>query len=304
MSAESRRWLPTGSPARWCITSPAIRAVIRPDWPRPSTSSSPIVRKRNATARRDAGAASKSSPGPTSPSRPWRSIGRCVRKPRTSVRRQASAGARDALKLVTESSGFVGRQLDDQSTASFKWYPHHDAAPLLRCFQRTVSGPGLHGRHRVLPPDSSWPAPADLVGTEHAPPANLEPCSASNCVVTPPIVPYPGHHLCKDPHLCGQWADAGTQQPRIWSSTIPVACISAYAVVGPTKRNPRRLSSRAMAFDSSVAEGIWDGSAGRDRGDGANDHSRSARAAGVPSSAAARALAIVASILAWLRTIP
>jgi hypothetical protein len=89
-------------------------------------------------------------------------------------------GARDALEFVTEGGGFIGRQLDDQSSASFKWYPHHDAAPLLGCFQRTVSGPGLHRRHRVLPPGSSWPARADLVGTEHAPPANFKPCPASN----------------------------------------------------------------------------------------------------------------------------
>ncbi|CAM4306968.1 hypothetical protein MYSE111917_21025 [Mycobacterium senriense] len=41
------------------------------------------------------------------------------------------------------------------------------------------------------------------------------------------IVPYPGHRLYKDPQLCAQRAVAGTQQPRIWSSTIPVACISA-----------------------------------------------------------------------------
>ncbi|MDQ1645397.1 MAG: hypothetical protein QOJ50_1581, partial [Cryptosporangiaceae bacterium] len=33
---------------------------------------------------------------------------------------------------------------------------------------------------------------------------------------------------------------------------MPVACISAYAVVGPTNRKPRRFSSFAMATDSGV----------------------------------------------------
>ena len=42
------------------------------------------------------------------------------------------------------------------------------------------------------------------------------------------------------------------QQPATWSSTMPVACISAYAVVGPKNLNPRRLSSLAIAVDSAV----------------------------------------------------
>ena len=41
-----------------------------------------------------------------------------------------------------------------------------------------------------------------------------------------------------------------TKQPWRWSSTRPTACISAYAVVGPTNRIPAFLSSRAIATDS------------------------------------------------------
>jgi hypothetical protein len=71
--------------------------------------------------------------------------------------------------------------------------------------------------------------------------------------------------------------------------------------VGPTKRNPRRFNSRAIAVDSGVVEGTSEAAAGRGRGAGANDHSSSERSS---TSAAARALAIVDSILARLRTMP
>ena len=50
-------------------------------------------------------------------------------------------------------------------------------------------------------------------------------------------------------------AGAQTQQPSMWSSTSPQACISAYAVVGPTNLKPRFLSSFAIAVDSGVVAG-------------------------------------------------
>src|SRR5690606_17075044 len=50
-------------------------------------------------------------------------------------------------------------------------------------------------------------------------------------------------------------AGGGTWQAARWSSTMPVACIRAYAVVGPTNRKPRRLSSFAIATDSGVVAG-------------------------------------------------
>ena len=59
-----------------------------------------------------------------------------------------------------------------------------------------------------------------------------------------------------------------TWQPARWSSTMPVACISAYAVVGPTKRKPRFLSALASAVDSGVDRrhlGERPGRAGRRR---------------------------------------
>ena len=78
--------------------------------------------------------------------------------------------------------------------------------------------------------------------------------------------------------------------------------MSAYAVVGPTNRNPRRFSSFASAVDSGVFAGISAELRGRGRGGGANDHSSAASPSGW--SAAARALATAASILDRLRTIP
>ena len=48
---------------------------------------------------------------------------------------------------------------------------------------------------------------------------------------------------------------------------MPVACMSAYAVVGPTKRKPRRLSSRASALDAGVVAGMSASDAGGEEGD-------------------------------------
>ena len=95
---------------------------------------------------------------------------------------------------------------------------------------------------------------------------------------------------------------AGTWQPSKWSSTSPQACISAYAVVGPTNRKPcllerlrqrlrlgRRRPARRRACAGAAA-------AGRARSDQISSASG--------TSSAARALAIAASIFARLRTIP
>src|SRR5215469_15727495 len=134
----------------------------------------------------DVSAASRNSPGSASPSRRWTSTGRWVRSLHN-FRPVKLAG--DALEFVAQRGGFVGCQLNDKTTTTLEWYPHNDAAPLLGCFQRTVTGPGLHRRHRVLPPDSSWPAFADLVGAEHAPPVNFQPYPTLNCQITPPLFP-------------------------------------------------------------------------------------------------------------------
>src|SRR5699024_945728 len=51
------------------------------------------------------------------------------------------------------------------------------------------------------------------------------------------------------PELPRRW------EPSRWVSTTPRASIRANIVVGPTKRNPRRLSSAASAADSGLVVG-------------------------------------------------
>jgi hypothetical protein len=88
----------------------------------------------------------------------------------------------------------------------------------------------------------------------------------------------------------------------------PSACMAAYIVVGPTKRNP----SRSIAFDKAVDSGVADCRSPNRRGagrlrlplrGGSNDHTN---AASVPyrscTSTVARAFAMVASILPRWRT--
>ena len=42
-------------------------------------------------------------------------------------------------------------------------------------------------------------------------------------------------------------------QSSAWSFTMPIDCMNAYAVVGPTKRNPRCLSALDMAREAGVS---------------------------------------------------
>ena len=84
---------------------------------------------------------------------------------------------------------------------------------------------------------------------------------------------------------------------------MPVACMSAYAVVGPTNRNPRRLSSFAIAVDSAVVAGTSAIVAGRGRGMvGAKDHSSADRPSG--TCRAARALRTAVAIDPRVTDIP
>ena len=55
------------------------------------------------------------------------------------------------------------------------------------------------------------------------------------------------------------------KQPATWSSTSPAACMNAYIVVGPTKRNPRRFRSLLSAVASSVTSAGPRGAASRRR---------------------------------------
>jgi hypothetical protein len=81
--------------------------------------------------------------------------------------------------------------------------------------------------------------------------------------------------------------------------------MSAYAVVGPTKRMPRFLRVLERAVDSSVTAGTSASrlGAGRAAGSGAKDQISSSSSPGA-QSASTRAFATVASILARLRMMP
>ncbi len=137
---------------------------------------------------------------------------------KVSARRPSVARlAGDALEFVAEGGRLFGGEFDDEPATAFQWYPHHDAAPLLGCFQRTVAGPGLHRRHRVLPPHEPAAHPSTAPGTELL--LNFT-----------PLFPIGGVRCAKTRSRSPRHADqaaAGTQQDATWSSTIPVACIRA-----------------------------------------------------------------------------
>ena len=85
---------------------------------------------------------------------------------------------------------------------------------------------------------------------------------------------------------------------------MPQACIAAYAVVGPTKRKPRRLSSLESAVDSGVIAGRSPSSRGARAAPGGRVRPDQLAPAGTSRAAAALALAIAASILPRWRTMP
>ena len=93
------------------------------------------------------------------------------------------------------------------------------------------------------------------------------------------------------------------QHPSTWSSTMPADCISAYIVVGPTKRNPRFRSALLIASDSGVVAGDIGEGRGRGPASGAKDQMERVELAG-SISRSRRALEIVASIFARLRMMP
>ena len=85
---------------------------------------------------------------------------------------------------------------------------------------------------------------------------------------------------------------------------MPADCMSAYIVVGPTNRKPRFRSAFEAAFDSAVVAGMSAKPSGRGRcAVGANDQSSASSSPGT-IVVTSRALEMVASILARLRTIP
>src|SRR5699024_6641800 len=91
--------------------------------------------------------------------------------------------------------------------------------------------------------------------------------------------------------------------PSRWVSTTPTASISANIVVGPTKTNPSRRSARASATDSAEVVGTSAGVAGAGVLAGWKDQMRSTNPPRSRSVTVARALVMVAWILARFRTI-
>ena len=71
----------------------------------------------------------------------------------------------------------------------------------------------------------------------------------------PALVAHPWGALRGSASVGRAAARRGGSSRRVWSLTMPIACISAYIVVGPTKRNPRRLRSLLSAFERSVFAG-------------------------------------------------
>src|SRR5699024_4122969 len=80
------------------------------------------------------------------------------------------------------------------------------------------------------------------------------------------------------PELPRRW------EPSRWVSTTPRDSIRANIVVGPTKRNPRRLSSAASAADSGLVVGTSAAVAGIGVRSGRWAQTRSARVVPGPSS--------------------
>ncbi len=66
----------------------------------------------------------------------------------------------DGFQGVTQLAGLGGVELHHETSAAFERNTHHDAAPLLGDFQRTVARPRLHRRHARTP--SSLPATSTL----------------------------------------------------------------------------------------------------------------------------------------------
>src|SRR4029453_3296399 len=55
-----------------------------------------------------------------------------------------------ALQCLRQRSRLVGRQLDDQATASLERYAHDQASPLLGDLEGTFTRARLHGLHACL----------------------------------------------------------------------------------------------------------------------------------------------------------
>src|SRR5699024_7692670 len=104
-------------------------------------------------------------------------------------------------------------------------------------------------------------------------------------------------------------ADHIPEAPRRWESsrcvsTIPMASMSAYIVVGPTKRNPLLFSAFDRAADSGPVVGISATVRGRGVSAGLNDQMNASRPPSSRSSSKRAAFLMQASILPRWRMIP
>ena len=72
----------------------------------------------------------------------------------SSPARAWSAGS--GLQRIAEVARLLGRHLHDQAATSFERHAHHDAPALLGHLKGTVTGPGLHRGHLLLPPSFSY----------------------------------------------------------------------------------------------------------------------------------------------------
>src|SRR6476620_11178390 len=60
---------------------------------------------------------------------------------------EGSVDAVTTLDRVTQSRSLVGGHLDDETPATLKGHPQHDAAALLDDLERAIAGPRLHCCH-------------------------------------------------------------------------------------------------------------------------------------------------------------
>src|SRR5439155_1628573 len=118
------------------------------------------------------------------------------------------------------------RHLDDEAPTTLERDAHHDAPSLRGDLEGTVAGPGLHGRHSVLPPSLFTTRPASQRAGVlcHSPPSGLS-RETEPIFSCPPEGPCPTHSAAdqrRDARRDNGSADnaviarAGTRLPDGW----------------------------------------------------------------------------------------
>jgi hypothetical protein len=188
-----------------------------------------------------------------------------------------TAGIGEALDAVEQAlaNGALSRQALDRSLMRMA---------ALRGIPGCVGGPAtgqVEGAAALSAPIPDLPA--RIAGA-----TRLTGQPAPSRVVAPPV------HTPEDPRRC---------ESTRWVSTTPMASISAKTVTGPTKLNPRRLSSLASASDSGERLGTSSAVRGCGVVSGRYDQISSPSPPSDRRATTARALAMAASIFRRLRTI-